>query len=99
MLAQEKTASNDLLLKQMTDMEADLSAYKTLQQQYKELLEKYNALQVQLKEKEMKAELDKERAVMAKEREMQDLLRQADRESAKLQAKIEQLSSVKNPSK
>lgn len=32
MLAQEKTASNDLLLKQMTDMEADLSAYKTLQQ-------------------------------------------------------------------
>ncbi len=28
----------------------------------------------------MKAELDKERAVMAKEREMQDLLRQADRE-------------------
>ena len=34
MLAQEKTASNDLLLKQMTDMEADLSAYKTLQQQY-----------------------------------------------------------------
>lgn len=44
MLAQEKTASNDLLLKQMTDMEADLSAYKTLQQQYKELLEKYNAL-------------------------------------------------------
>lgn len=95
MLAQEKTASNDLLLKQMTDMEADLSAYKTLQQQYKELLEKYNALQVQLKEKEMKAELDKERAVMAKEREMQDLLRQADRESAKLQAKIEQLSSVK----
>lgn len=99
MLAQEKTASNDLLLKQMTDMEADLSAYKTLQQQYKELLEKYNALQVQLKEKEMKAELDKERAVMAKEREMQALLRQADRESAKLQAKIEQLSSVKNPAK
>ena len=47
----------------------------------------------------MKADLDKERAVMAKEREMQDLLRQADRESAKLQAKIEQLSSVKNPAK
>ena len=99
MLAQEKTASNDLLLKQMTDMEADLSAYKTLQQQYKELLEKYNTLQVQLKEKEMKAELDKERAVMAKEREMQDLLRQADRETAKLQAKIEQLSSIENPAK
>ena len=99
MLAQEKTASNDLLLKQMTDMEADLSAYKALQQQYKELVEKYNALQVQLKDKEMKAELDKERAVMAKEREMQDLLRQADRETAKLQAKIEQLSSVDTPSK
>ena len=39
-LLKKKTASNDLLLKQMTDMEADLSAYKTLQQQYKELLEK-----------------------------------------------------------
>lgn len=47
----------------------------------------------------MKAELDKERAVMAKEREMQDLLRQADRETAKLQAKIEQLSSIENPAK
>lgn len=37
-------------------------------------------------------EIDKERAVMDKEREMQERIREADRENAKLQAKIEQLS-------
>ena len=39
------------------------------------------------------AELATERAVMAKEREMQTELRAADRENAKLQARIEQLEA------
>ena len=88
----EKTASNDLLLKKMTGMEADLEKYKDLQEQYKELQDKFSALQSQLNESKLRAEIDKERAVMDKEREMQERIREADRENAKLQAKIEQLS-------
>ena len=91
-IANEKTASNDLLLKKMTGMEADLEKYKDLQEQYKELLDKFSALQSQLNESKLRAEIDKERAVMDKEREMQERIREADRENAKLQAKIEQLS-------
>ena len=44
-IANEKTASNDLLLKKMTGMEADLEKYKDLQEQYKELQDKFSALQ------------------------------------------------------
>ena len=91
-IANEKTASNDLLLKKMTGMEADLEKYKDLQEQYKELQDKFSALQSQLNESKLRAEIDKERAVMDKEREMQERIREADRENAKLQAKIEQLS-------
>jgi len=90
-IANEKTASNDLL-KKMTGMEADLEKYKDLQEQYKELQDKFSALQSQLNESKLRAEIDKERAVMDKEREMQERIREADRENAKLQAKIEQLS-------
>lgn len=39
----------------------------------------------------MRAELDTERAVIAKEREMRAQLREADKENAKLSAKLEQL--------
>ena len=91
-IANEKTASNDLLLKKMTGMDADLEKYKDLQEQYKELQDKFSALQSQLNESKLRAEIDKERAVMDKEREMQERIREADRENAKLQAKIEQLS-------
>lgn len=38
----------------------------------------------------MQAELDTERAVIAKEREMQAQLREADKENAKLAALVEQ---------
>ena len=91
-IANEKTASNDLLLKKMTGMEADLEKYKDLQEQYKELQDKFSDLLSQLNESKLRAEIDKERAVMDKEREMQERIREADRENAKLQAKIEQLS-------
>ena len=39
----------------------------------------------------MQAELEQERAVIAKEREMQEELRKADRETVRLQAELEQL--------
>ncbi len=43
-----------------------------------------------LAQAEMQAELDTERAVIAKEREMQAQLREADKENAKLSALVEQ---------
>lgn len=43
-----------------------------------------------LAQAEMQAELDTERAVIAKEREMQVQLREADKENAKLLALVEQ---------
>lgn len=58
-IANEKTASNDLLLKKMTGMEADLEKYKDLQEQYKELQDKFSALQSQLNESKLRAELIK----------------------------------------
>ena len=50
-IANEKTASNDLLLKQMSDMKESLSAYKSLQEQYKSLQDNFASLQADLKAK------------------------------------------------
>lgn len=47
-------------------------------------------LENRLAQAKMQAELDTERAVIAKEREMQALLREADKENAKLAALLEQ---------
>ena len=43
----------------------------------------------------MQAELALERAVIAKERELQDEIRKADRENVKLQTELEQLKAAK----
>lgn len=51
-IANEKTASNDLLLKQMSDMKQDLAAYKSLQEQYKSLQDSFSSLQADLKTKD-----------------------------------------------
>lgn len=51
-IANEKTASNDLLLKQMSDMKENLSAYKSLQEQYKSLQDNFASLQADLKAKD-----------------------------------------------
>lgn len=51
-IANEKTASNDLLLKQMSDMKEDLAAYKSLQEQYKSLQDNFASLQADLKAKD-----------------------------------------------
>ena len=152
-IADEKAASNDLLMKQMMTMEESVAAYKELQEEHAALQESYYALQETAKEeariaaealkdatrentfltdenektkmslegyreenktlseknselhvqindiKQMSikaagdANLAIERAVMAKEREMQKEIRAADKENARLQAIIEQLES------
>lgn len=108
-IAEEKTASNNLLLKQMHRIELEVESYKILQEKYKSLESKYSALKAEFNDykkeahqkaetAKIQAELEKERAIIAKERELRnefsDQLRQADRENAKLMAEIEQLKGI-----
>ena len=72
-IAAEKSRSNDLLFKQVNDMTSDLDGYKSLRASYEDL-----------KEQSIRAEFEKERAVMNKEREM-------IAEKTRLEMKIEQL--------
>ena len=90
-IAAEKTASNDLLMKQMTTMQTDVEAHQALKVKYEDLKEQLTAAQLKIQMNELKFEKDCAEAVMNKEREMQEQLRTCDRENAKLQAKIEQL--------
>jgi 5-deoxy-D-glucuronate isomerase len=87
-IAEEKTASNSLLKKQVEKLETELAEYKELGAKYEELQEKYSLLNA-------KSELEKERAVMARERELNDLyqekLRQVDKENVRLALEIERL--------
>ena len=57
----------------------------------RQLSDKDSDTQAMLKQVRMQAELEQERAVIAKEREMQEELRKADRETVRLQAELEQL--------
>lgn len=57
----------------------------------RQLTDKDADTQAMLKQARMQAELEQERAVIAKEREMQEELRNADRETVRLQAELEQL--------
>lgn len=155
-ISDEKTASNELLMRQMATLEADATAYKDLQGKYTKLQADHSSLaekakddanraaaelkdarrdtadaekeiarlqdslsalqnahdklseenkdlqnQVSRKEQEAikaagEAELAMEKAVIAKEREMQDLIRQADKENARLSALVEQLKAQIN---
>ena len=57
----------------------------------RQLSDKDSDTQAMLKQVRMQAELEQERAVIAKEREMQEELRKADSETVRLQAELEQL--------
>ena len=57
----------------------------------RQLSDKDSDTQALLKQVRMQAELEQERAVIAKEREMQEELRKADRETVRLEAELEQL--------
>lgn len=57
----------------------------------RQLSDKDSDTQAMLKQVRMQAELEQERAVIAKEREMQEELRKADRETVRLQAELGQL--------
>ena len=63
----------------------------------KQLEEKSAETQNLLKQAAMQADLEMERAVIAKERELLEELRQADRENIKLRTELEQLRAAATP--
>ena len=63
----------------------------------RQLQEKDADTQNQLKQAQMEADLKLERAVIAKERELQEELRTSDRENVRLQTELEQLRASLAP--
>lgn len=95
---------NAMLTVQLADATGKLDGYDTLRASVVELKEKLaemeriladqkKAAETDLRHAQMQAELATERAVMAKEREMHELIRQTDKENAKLTAQIEQMQA------
>ena len=89
---------------QLADATGKLDGYDTLRASVVELREKLaemeriladqkKAAETNLRQAQIQAELATERAVMSKEREMNEMLRQTDKENAKLTARIEQMQA------
>ena len=86
-IAEEKTASNNLLLKQMQGMELDVEAYKDLQEKYASLESEYSAMREVLKEKER--ELDTQKKEARQEAEMAKIQVELEKERAVIEKERE----------
>ena len=60
----------------------------------RQLADKDSDIENRLKQAKMQADLEQERAVIAKERELQDELRKMDRENVKLRTELEQTKAA-----
>lgn len=60
----------------------------------RQLADKDSDIENRLKQVKMQADLEQERAVIAKERELQDELRKMDRENVKLRTELEQTKAA-----
>ena len=92
-IASEKTASNDLLMRQMAAMETDVVSYKKLQENHKFLQTECSSIKENLKEKEnenkeLKKELDRIQTDMAT---LQIDYRNLISKNAELQEKMQKL--------
>lgn len=80
---------------QVSELNEELVDFKNLQNSYKSLETNYASLQKQLETAQMQEELNIERAVIAKERELRDEfqqhIREADKGYARLSYEISQL--------
>lgn len=94
-IADEKSASNDLLRKETSRLQNDLNVLNEKYADQCSAMEKAEERIKNLEQQLIRAELEKEKAVMAKEREIRDLfdskIREIDRENAKLQLMLEQM--------
>ena len=72
-----------------------MHAYKTLKEDYKHLEEYCSDLKLQIREKELQAQIEIEKAIAKKERELRKEfeaeIRKADAENVRLQMEVEQL--------
>lgn len=84
-IAAEKTAHNDLLMRQLADMESDVSARKDLQAKYEEVKNE----NVDLRQQITKMQAEASKAETEKELAIAKAVRDADLEIARLQAQIE----------
>ena len=87
-ISEEKTASNDLLMRQMTTMEADAAAYKTLQEEHGKLTADYSSIRSMLADKERELEEAKkeaERAAKAAEKDLKQAQKDAEKDLKQLQ--------------
>lgn len=101
---------NSMFSAQLAEMTSKLDGYDALKASEADLVTKVTELEKQISDQKtatkneiqqlkIQAELDKERAIMTKERELYDQIRQVDKENAKLSAKIEQLLNDNNNGK
>ena len=101
-IADEKSASNDFLRKETSRLHNDLSVLNEKYADQCSAMEKADEHIKNLEQQLIRAELEKEKAVMAKEREIRDLfdskIREIDRENAKLQLMLEQMQAEKSTS-
>lgn len=86
-IAAEKTASNDLLMRQMAAMEQDVTAYKSLQETHKQLAEEYSSCQIELERKK-----ESFKRLQDKVKELQAEHKDIVKENVKLQEQLHELN-------
>lgn len=88
-ISAEKTSSNDLLMRQMASMEADVQAHKELQDKYKQLSTDYYSVLAQLTEKEREIETQKKDAETAQNAIRSDYVQQMELSKAQADLALE----------
>ena len=98
-IADEKTSSNTLLMQQMTSTQDALEKYRDMQAETLLLSEQLHDAESRLKDAlntidlmKVQNELSIEKAVIEKERSLQEKISKLERENAVLQAKIDAIS-------
>ena len=97
-IASEKTANNDLLIKKMNEMETDLEEFKELKKLYATLESEISDLKINMREVELQKEIEIEKAISKSERELNKSFeaekRELDKQIIKLQLENERLNAL-----
>ena len=97
-ISEEKTANNDLLVKKMSEMEADLEEFKELKKIHATLENEISDLKIKMREVELQKEIEIEKAISKCERELNKNFeaekRELDKEVIRLQLENERLNAL-----
>lgn len=88
-ISEEKTANSDLLMRQMTAMEADVAACKALQENHEKLKADFSSLQTKLAEKEREIADTKKDAEAARKSSEADFIRRLELSKAQADLAVE----------